>query len=78
MKTIQQTCGTCAGRGKIAHWKIISKPDDVYGMAEKVEEECCACGGMGYIEYAAFTVEEAQAILKHCGIIADENGGSWI
>ena len=76
MKTIQQTCGTCAGRGKVVHWKIVSKPDDVYKMAEKIEEEYCACGGEGYTEYAAFTVEEAQAILKHCGIIADEIGCS--
>ena len=76
MKTIQQTCGTCVGRGKIVHWKTISKPGDNYMMAEKVEEECCFCGGEGYTEYAAFTVEEAQAILKYCGIIADEIGGS--
>lgn len=74
MNTILQTCGTCGGTGIAVNWKITSKPEDSYGTAERVEEECCACGGKGYTEYAVFTVEEAQAILKHCGIITGEIG----
>ena len=66
METIRQICGTCAGMGKVVNWK---NTNEVEGIYEKVEEECYACGGKGYTEYAAFTIDEAQAILKHCGII---------
>ena len=66
METIRQICGTCAGMGKVGNWKIANKTKGIY---KKNEEECCTCGGKGYTEYAVFTVEEAQAILKHCGII---------
>lgn len=72
METIQQICGTCAGMGKVVNWKNTNKVEGIY---EKVEEECCVCGGKGYTEYAVFTVKEAQAILKHCGIITDDVGG---
>ena len=74
MRTIQQTCGSCAGIGKVVNWKITSNQGSNYGTAEKIEEECPLCGGKGYTECAVFTVEEAQAILKHCGIITGEIG----
>lgn len=71
METIRQICGTCSGMGKVVNWK---NTNEVEGIYKKNEEECCTCGGNGYIEYAVFSVEEAQAILKYCGIIADEIG----
>ena len=71
MKTIRQICSTCAGMGKVVNWENTNKTKDIY---KKNEDECCACGGKGYIEYAVFSVEEAQAILKHCGIITGEIG----
>jgi hypothetical protein len=74
MNAIQQLCGNCAGTGIAVNWKVTSKLEDGYGTAERVEEECHVCGGKGYTEYAVFTVEEAQAILKHCGIITGEIG----
>lgn len=74
MKTIQQMCNNCAGIGKVVSWKITNKSEGSYGTAEKVEVECCVCGGKRYTEYAVFTVDEAQAILKHCGIATGEIG----
>lgn len=50
------------------------KSDKTKGIYKKNEDECCACGGKGYAEYAVFTIEEAQAILKHCGIITGKIG----
>lgn len=74
MKTIQQTCGFCGGTGRAVNWKITNKLEGCYKTAERVEEECSQCGGKGYTEHAVFTVEEAQAILKHCGITTGEIG----
>ena len=74
MNTIQQLCSNCVGTGKVVNWKVTSKLEDGYGTVERVEEECSRCGGKGYTEYAVFTVEEAQTILKHCGIITGEIG----
>ena len=75
MNTIQQTCGSCAGIGIISLWVTTEEKDkDGYKTANLQQEECPRCGGKGYTEYAVFTVEEAQAILKHCGIITGEIG----
>lgn len=65
MNIMKVTCGTCAGRGKHCHWKLVSM-DDVSGTMEREEVVCEVCGGKGYTEYATFTLEEAKAILKHC------------
>jgi hypothetical protein len=75
MKTIQQTCGTCAGIGNTSFW-VTTGEKDKYGneTTNLQQKECPQCGGKGYTEYAVFTVEEAQAILKHCGIITGEIG----
>jgi hypothetical protein len=37
------------------------------------EEEvvCTQCNGTGYTEYAVFSIEEAEAILKHCGLTTE-------
>ena len=32
------------------------------------EVECEQCGGAGYVEYVAFSIEEAEVIMKHCGL----------
>lgn len=73
MKTIRELCDNCAGTGEITQY-ITTTPK--YGGIAKPfgKEECYACSGKGYTEYAMFTVEEAQAILKHCGIITGEIG----
>ena len=70
MNTIQQICGTCGGRGFLDIWEVTDKKDaNGYDIAIGRREQCHACNGKCYAEYAAFTVEEAQAILEHCGII---------
>lgn len=67
MNVMKATCDTCAGMGKHYNWKIVSM-DDVSGTMEREEVICKACNGKGYTEYATFTLEEARAILNHCGL----------
>ena len=67
MDVIKVTCGICAGVGKHYKWKAVYM-DDVSGTMEREEVVCKACNGTGYTEYATFTLEEAKAILKHCGL----------
>ena len=61
------TCGTCRGTGRHYVWRAGCIDDDA-GLMFKEEGECIACKGKGYLEYATFSVEEAKAILKHCGL----------
>ena len=63
MKRIQMTCGNCCGTGRDLMWEIITP-----GTAERRERKCMSCEGKGYTEHAVFSVEEAEAILKHCGL----------
>lgn len=70
MNVIQVLCGSCAGTGKQINWKIVDSNGNV-GTAEKEEVVCGECNGKGYTEYATFTLEEAKAILKHCGLITE-------
>ena len=63
MNVMNVSCGNCAETGKVINWKIVSD-----GIAEREEIVCEACNGKGYTEYATFTLEEAKAILKHCGL----------
>ena len=73
MNIIRQMCGNCAGTGEITQYITTTlKHGGIVMPFDK--EECYACGGKGYTEYAMFTMEEAQAILKHCGIITGEIG----
>lgn len=67
MNVIQVTCGSCAGMGKQINWKVVDFNDNMDTM-KKEEVVCGACNGKGYTEYAIFTLEEAKAILKHCGL----------
>lgn len=79
MNVMKVICGTCAGIGKHYNWKTIymnnvsstmeqNYMEDVTAIAEREEIVCQACNGKGYTEYATFTLEEAKAILKHCGL----------
>ena len=60
------TCGTCGGFGKHKMLEIVAD-----GYAKWVDIPCGDCDGKGYTEAAVFTPEEAQAILKHCGLATE-------
>ena len=69
----QVTCGTCGGTGKtiitvVDDFKFIDPSYGRIGTAHNEERVCLACNGKGYTEYARFTIDEANAILKHCGL----------
>ena len=64
---MQVLCNHCTGTGIQTNWKVVDFNGNT-GTAEKEESICGACNGKGYIEYATFTLEEANAILKHCGL----------
>ena len=75
MKTILQPCSACGGTGFLEIWEVTSEKDaNGYCIAVNRRQKCGTCGGKCYTEHAEFTVEEAQAILKHCGIITGEIG----
>ena len=61
------TCGDCLGAGRKVVWKCVDLHDNM-GTLQSDEVGCTQCGGCGYIEYPAFSVEEAKAILKFCGL----------
>lgn len=48
--------------------------DKESGVCEGRFEEikCDLCGGSGYTEYIAFSIEEAEVIMKHCGLLWEE------
>ena len=70
MNVMQVLCGNCAGVGKQINWKVVDINDNM-GTMEKEEVVCKECNGKGYTEYATFTLEEAKAILKHCGLTTE-------
>jgi DnaJ-class molecular chaperone len=74
---MQERCENCNGFGEVTYYKPDEPIDDTgCGTAHSVREECERCGGKGYIEeYVMFTVEEAQAIFKHCGLSEVNNYG---
>lgn len=63
MNKMRVTCGTCAGFGKQVYWEVVGED-----QCQQREAVCDKCDGKGYTEYAVFTPEEAEAILKHCGL----------
>ena len=69
MHRMNVTCGCCAGMGKVRSYKVL---DDLRVTVDK-EIICEQCGGKGYTEYAVFSIEEAEAILKHCGLSVEED-----
>ena len=69
MNIQQTTCPSCRGTGKFVSYPIVSKNEDTgICTAQRKESVCAQCGGKGYVEYVTFSVEEATAILKHCGL----------
>lgn len=66
MNTMTVACESCAGMGYITRWVIDYGSDS--NTAHREEVFCHACNGKGYTEHAIFSVEEAKAILKHCGL----------
>lgn len=69
MRRMSITCGNCDGRGHRTLLTNVSE-DKETGICEGRFEEvlCEQCGGTGHTEYAFFSIEEAVAILKHCGL----------
>ena len=67
MNTMQVTCGNCAGIGYTIDYKLTNL-NDAFGTLKSEKTMCKSCNGKGYTEYAVFSVEEAKAILKHCGL----------
>ena len=63
-------CENCGGRGYTMEYFIVPGVYDTDGFHKMQSEKkvCCNCNGEGYTEHAVFTVEEARAILKHCGL----------
>lgn len=66
MKRMQVTCGNCAGIGHTVEWRVVGD-----GIAQGEDVVCESCDGKGWTEYAVFSVEEAEAILKHCGLTTE-------
>lgn len=61
-------CSQCFGNGFETRCKISEVNADGIGTLKSEEVVCECCSGKGYIEYSVFTVEEAKAILKYCGL----------
>lgn len=65
MKRMQIMCGNCAGCGYV-NQRFIPNGD---GYTVKIKQDTCKeCNGKCHTEYAVFSIEEAEAILKHCGL----------
>lgn len=67
MERMRKTCGNCGGYGVNVVWKIVES-DGKTNTMERTEMICSQCNGTGYTEYAVFSIEEAEAILMHCGL----------
>lgn len=65
MERIREMCKHCAGTG---YPNQIIKPSEDGTLRAFKGEPCEKCDGKGYYEYALFTVEEAKAIMAHCGL----------
>lgn len=63
MKIIRTFCESCHGLGLISTYEIVDE-----GTAQLKQVPCDNCGKKGYTEHAVFSIEEAKAILKHCGL----------
>jgi hypothetical protein len=69
MTRIPVTCGNCGGSGHITIFRTISEDKETGVCESRFDEvDCEQCGGAGYVKYAAFSIEEAEVIMKHCGL----------
>ena len=69
MERMRATCDNCDGSGYAINWEVISENTETgIGTIQSKEVTCPHCNGHGWIEYAVFSIEEAEAILKHCGL----------
>ena len=71
MKKMTVVCGTCAGIGATDNFVTIEENEGVTHTARIERTICPTCKGNGRYEYALFTIEEAEAILKHCGLTTE-------
>ena len=69
MNVKREACWSCRGTGKAYVYKTTEAADVCTG--ERVEVACGNCEGKGYTEQAVFSVEEAKAILKFCGLTTE-------
>ncbi len=67
MNIMQETCCMCGGSGHIMEYKPVHS-DGVTTTLQGEKVVCKHCNGKGWTEYAVFSVEEAKAILEHCGL----------
>ena len=69
MDVIREACHMCGGTGQIEVFKSFIRIESKgFDGIETEKAPCITCGGKGYKQYARFTVEEAEAIMKHCGL----------
>lgn len=69
MRTAKFVCDNCGGTGHTMSCGSVPKniPANTI-LVKPIYVPCKECSGRGYIEHAVFTLEEANAILKHCGL----------
>lgn len=73
MTQIPITCCNCRGRGHTTIFRTISEDTETGVCEGRFEEvECEQCGGAGYVDYVAFSIEEAEVIMKHCGLTRED------
>ena len=72
MRVKRETCRNCGGYGKLSRY-VVDSVDEASGVISATNKEsvCPDCKGNGYIDYAVFSVDEAKAILEHCGLTED-------
>ena len=68
MERMREICRNCAGTG---YPNQCIKPSEDGTLRPFKGEACEACDGKGYHEYAVFSVDEAKAIMKHCGLTTE-------
>ena len=69
MITKLMECPYCNGTGKVDKYEpIINHDDESIKTLKRHIVVCNKCNGTRYVEYVVFTVEEAEAIMKHCGL----------
>ena len=67
----QILCTHCGGTGYIEKWVPTKRFDDDICEAKRELVTCNNCRGQGCEEYVMFSVNEAKAILTHCGLSTD-------